>query len=351
MARRRHIERDAAISRALAAGRSVRAIAADYGLAVSTVYGIARREGWTWHRGPRQQLRFCDREGCPRPLPRPRNRFCSHECFVAWRRAHLPACPRCGGKVRRRSSKFCSRLCYQLWLRDFWAGTNEDRDRRILMEARSGRPLAQIAACYGVSHRTVSKVVSGPAPQGAGVCAAPGCAAPLPRRRSRFCCAACRRAWNWNEAQEKPPCANGCGARVSRRSGRFCGSRCHAAFAARQARERNLGRDTFIILAGTTGIPHAEIALRTGISKGYVSQIVARRDRRLLPAPDRRESASMFILPDDPGCPDCGARMWSRTAPPTRECQACGFVQHLEMLEEHAARHQREIDAEIASGA
>ncbi len=345
---RRHIERDAAISRALAAGQSVRSIAVDYGLAVSTVYGIARREGWTWHRGPRQHLGFCARDGCPRPLPRPRNRFCSHECFVAWRRAHLPACPRCGGKVRRRSSKFCSRLCYRLWLRDRWAEINRDRDSRILMEARSGRPLAQIAAYYGVSHRTVSNVVNGPGPEGVGVCAAPGCRAVLPRRRSRFCCAACRRAWN--EVQ-RPPCANGCGARASRRSGRFCGSRCHAAFAARQARERNLARDAFIVIAATAGVLPAEIALRTGLSKGYVSQIVRRRDRRLLSAPDRRESASMYILPDDPGCPGCGGRMWSRTAPPTRECQACGFVQHLETLEEHAARHQREIDAEIASGA
>ncbi|MCY4501938.1 MAG: hypothetical protein OXE57_10300 [Alphaproteobacteria bacterium] len=352
MARRRHIERDAAISRALAAGRSVRMVAADYGLAVSTVYGIARREGWTWHRGPRQQLRFCDREGCPRPLPRPGNRFCSHECFVAWRRAHLPACPRCGGKVRRRSSKFCSRLCYRLWLREFWAGTNEDRNRRIVMEARSGTPLTRIAAFHGVSHRTVSKVVNGPGPRGAGVCAAPGCAAQLPRRRSRFCCAACRRAWN--EAQEKPPCANGCGARVSRRSGRFCGSRCHAAHAAREARQRNLARDTFIVIAAAAGVSRAEIALRTGLNKGYVSQIVSRPDRRLLPAPDRKEPAgmsSMYILPDDPGCPDCGACMWSRTAPRARECQACGFVQHLETLEEHAERLQREIDAEIASGA
>ena len=292
MARRQQRERDAAISRALAAGQSVRLAAADYGLAVSTIYGIARREGWTWHRGPRQQLRFCNRDGCSRPLPRPRNRFCSHECFVAWRRAHLPACPRCGGKVRRRSSKFCSRLCYHLWLRDCWAGINEDRDRRILMEARSGRPLARIADFHGVSHRTVSNVVNGPGPQGAGVCAAPGCWALLPRRRIRFCCVACKRAWN--EAQ-KPPCANGCGARASRRSGRFCGSLCHTAFAARQSRERTLARDTFIILAGTAGIPHAEIALRTGLGKGYVSQIVVRQRRPLLPPPHnapRRPSPS-----------------------------------------------------------
>ena len=281
MARRRHIERDAAISRALAAGRSVRMVAADYGLAVSTVYGIARREGWTWHRGPRQQLRFCDREGCPQPLPRPRNRFCSHDCFVAWRRAHLPACPRCGGKVRRGYSKFCSRPCYRLWLRDRWAEINEDRNRRILMEARSGRPLARIAAYHGVSHRTVSKVVLGPDGEAAGLCEAPGCRAPLPRRR-RFCGASCRRAWN--EAQ-RPPCANGCGARASRRSGRFCGSRCHAALAAREARRRNLVRDTFMVIAAAAGIPHAEIALRTGLSKGYVSQIVRRQRRPLLPPP------------------------------------------------------------------
>ncbi len=286
MARRRHVERDAAISRALAAGRSVRMVAAYYGLAVTTVYGIARREGWTWHRGPRQHPGFCARDGCSRPLPRPHNRFCSHECFVAWRRAHLPACPRCGGKVRRGYSKFCSRLCYRLWLRDFWAGTNEDRDRRIMMEARSGTPLTRIAAFHGVSHRTVSKVVQGPDGETATLCEAPGCRAPLPRRRRRFCCAACRRAWN--EAQEKPSCANGCGARVSRRSGRFCGSRCHAAFAARQARERNRTRDSWIYLAALLRIPQAKIATRTGLSRRYVSVLIRRQRRPLLPPPHHR---------------------------------------------------------------
>ena len=345
------MERDAAISRAVAAGQSVRSIAVDYDLAVSTVYGITRREGWTFHNGPRQKPGFCARGCCPRPLPRPRNRFCSHECFVAWRRAHLPVCPGCGGRVGRLSSKFCSRLCYRLWLRDRWAEINEDRDCRILMEARSGRPLARIAAFHGVSHRTVSKVANGHRQEDGAVCSAPGCQAPLPRRRLRFCSASCRRAWN--EAQ-RPPCANGCGARASRRSGRFCGSRCHAAHAAGEARRRNLVRDTFMVLAAAAGVLPAEIALRTGLSKGYVSQIVRRRDRRLLSAPDRKESvsmSSMHILRDDPDCPDCGARMWSRTAPRTRECQACGFVQHLETLEENAERLQREIDAEIASGA
>ena len=263
-------------------------IAADYGLAVSTVYGITRREGWTFHNGPMQKPGFCALEGCSRRLPRPRNRFCGHDCFVAWRRSHLPDCPQCGGKVRRRTSKFCSRLCYRLWLRDCWAGINEARDRRILMEARSGRPLARIAACHGVSHRTVSNVVNGPGPQDAGVCAAPGCEAPLPRRRLRFCGKACRQAWN--EAQ-RPPCANGCGARASRRTGRFCGARCHAAHAARQARERNLARDTFMALAAAAGIPQAEIARRTGLNKGYVSQIVRRR-RLLLPPPQAPSSGT-----------------------------------------------------------
>lgn len=59
----------------------------------------------------------------------------------------------------------------------------------------------------------------------------------------------------------------------------------------------------------------------------------------------------MFILPDDPACPDCRSRMWSRIAPLTRECQGCGFVQQFETLEEKAERLQRDIDAEIASGA
>ncbi|MYE00493.1 MAG: hypothetical protein F4Y03_04330 [Alphaproteobacteria bacterium] len=284
MAGRRHIERDAAISRALASGRSVRMIAADYGLAVSTVYGITRREGWTFHNGPMQKPGFCALEGCSRRLPRPRNRFCGHDCFVAWRRSHLPVCPGCGGRVKRSTSKFCSRACYRLWLRDCWAEINAARDRRILIDARSGRPLARIAACHGVSHRTVSNIVNRPEPEDAGVCTAPGCRAPLPRRRLRFCSAACRQAWN--EAQ-RPLCANGCSARVSRRSGRFCGSRCHAAHAARQARERNLARDNWIDLAVMLGVPQAEIARRTGLNKGYVSQIVRRRRPLLLPAPRR----------------------------------------------------------------
>lgn len=348
MARRRHIERDAAISRALAAGRSVRALAADYGLAVSTVYGITRREGWTFHNGPMQKPGFCALEGCSRRLPRPRNRFCGHDCFVAWRRSHLPDCPQCGGKTKRGASKFCSRACYRLWLRERWAEINEARDRRIRMEARSGRPLARIAAFHGVSHRTVSNVVNGSGPQAAAVCAAPGCGVPLARRRLRFCGTACRQAWN--EAQ-RPLCANGCGARAGRRTGRFCGARCHGTHAAGLARERNRARDSFMALAAAAGMSRAEIALRTGLSKGYVTQILSRQGRFLLPAPERKESADMFILPDDPGCPECGARLWSRTARQTRECQGCGHVQRLETLEENAERLQREIDAEIASGA
>lgn len=184
--------------------------------------------------------------------------------------------------MKRSASKFCSRPCYRLWLRDRWAEINEARDRRILMEARSGRPLARIAAFHGVSHRTVSNVVNGPGPEDADTCAAHGCAAPLPRRRLRFCSTACRQAWN--EAQ-RPLCENGCGARASRRSGRFCGARCHAAHAARLARERNLVRDMFIVLGGAAGMSRAEIALRTGLSKGYVTQILSGRHRLLLPAP------------------------------------------------------------------
>ncbi len=282
MPRRRHIERDAAISRAVAAGQSVRSIAAEHGLAVSTVYGITRREGWTWHAGPRQCDRFCAREGCSRRVPRTRNRFCSFDCFLAWRRSGLPACPECGGRVRRSSCIFCSRACYSRSLRGFWADINDARDRRIRTEARSGRPLAQIAAFHGVSHRTVANVVQGLEGESDGICEAPGCSAPLPRRRRRFCCAACMRAV---QEARRPLCANGCGARASRPSGQFCGRLCQADFAARRGRERNQARDGWIYLAVVLRIPQAEIARRTGLSSNYVSILVRRQHRRLLPAP------------------------------------------------------------------
>ena len=57
-----------------------------------------------------------------------------------------------------------------------------------------------------------------------------------------------------------------------------------------------------------------------------------------------------YVLPDDPNCPECRARMWSRTARHTRECQTCGFVQRLKTIDEDWAHLQAEIDAEIASG-
>ena len=283
MPRRLHIERDAAISRAIAAGQSVRSIAADFGLAVSTVYGIARREGWTWHLGPRQDVRFCARDGCSRRLPRTRNRFCSFDCFVASLRSGMPTCPQCGGRVKRRSAKFCSRGCYGRWLHSFWGEIHASRDSRIRTEARSGRPLARIAASHGVSHRTVAKIVRAPHEEHAGICEAPGCSAPLPRRRRRFCSAACRRAAH--DEAGKPLCANGCGARARRRSGQFCGRLCQADFAARRARESNGARDVWIHLASVLRIPQAEIASRTGLSRKYVSVLVRRQRRLLLPAP------------------------------------------------------------------
>ena len=294
MPRRQHVERDAAISRAVAAGRSVRSIATDHGLAVSTVYGITRREGWTWHAGPRQYDRFCARDGCSRRLPRARNRFCCFDCFVASRRSGLSACPQCGGRVRRSSSIFCSRACYGRSLRGFWADTNAARDRRIRTEARSGRPLAQIAALHGVSHRTVSNVVQALEGKSDGICEAPGCSAPLPRRRRRFCSAACMRA-----VQEagRPLCANGCGARASRPSGQFCGRLCQADSAARRGRERNRARDGWIYLAVVLRIPQAEIARRTGLSSKYVSTLVRRQHRLLLPAPRHAPSRPEGAVP------------------------------------------------------
>lgn len=59
----------------------------------------------------------------------------------------------------------------------------------------------------------------------------------------------------------------------------------------------------------------------------------------------------MIVLPEDPSCPECGARLWSRTGRQTRECQGCGHLQRLLSDEEHWLREQVEIDAEIASGA
>ena len=59
----------------------------------------------------------------------------------------------------------------------------------------------------------------------------------------------------------------------------------------------------------------------------------------------------MIVLPEDPNCPECGARLWSPTSRQARECQGCGHVQHLLTDIEHWLREQAEYDAEAASGA
>ena len=279
MARRRYAARDAEISRALSRGRSIRSIAADYGLAPSTVYCIARREGWTWHRGPAQIPRFCALPGCTNKVPRSSNRYCSHTCFVASRRLHLHKCANCTRPVKRGSAKFCSRVCYHAFARRYWSTANGDRNGRIVRDAASGTPRSRIASCHGIHPRTVSNVLVGPARDDERPCRAPGCNAPTPRRHRLFCSSACMQAWN--EAR-KPWCANRCGARARTRSAKFCGARCQAAYTIRQAHARNRIRNDWIFLAATLRIPHADIAGRVGITRGYVTVILRRRRRPLL---------------------------------------------------------------------
>ena len=59
----------------------------------------------------------------------------------------------------------------------------------------------------------------------------------------------------------------------------------------------------------------------------------------------------MYILPDDPDCPNCGAEAWTRKEGPNRKCRSCGYVQRLETDKEHWLHLQAEYDAEAASGA
>lgn len=284
MGRRRYAVRDAEVSRAISRGQSIRSIAADYGLAVSTVYCIARREGWTWPRGKTQIPRFCDLPGCSNKVPRASSRYCSHECFVASKRLHLHQCANCPRPVKRASAKFCSRACYHDFARRYWSAANGARNGRIARYAASGTPHSRIAACHGIHPKTVSNVLLGPAHDDELACQAPGCNAPISRRHRRFCSRACLQAWN---EQQRPWCLNGCGARAKRRSGIFCGPRCRTAYTTRQAYLRNLVRDDWIVLAATLRIPHNEIAARMGISRGYVIVILRRRRRPLLPPPDR----------------------------------------------------------------
>ena len=280
MPRRRFIERDAAISRAVAAGQSVRSIAAEYGLAVSTVYGITRREGWTWHLGPRQVLRFCDLPGCTNPVPRASNRYCSHECFVASRRLHLPQCANCPNPVKHSTSKFCSRACYHASMRSWWTAANGGRNRRIARDALAGATQLRIASDHSVHPRTVSNVLYGLSRMPPEQCAAPGCTSRPARKQRRFCSWTCFQAWH--EAQ-KPLCAAGCGARAHSRAGRFCSKRCHTDHLARASAPRN----AWIHLAALLRMPHAEIARRTGLRKSRISEIIRRQRRPLLPPPDR----------------------------------------------------------------
>ena len=282
MGRRRHAARDAEISRAISRGQSIRSIAEDYGLAVSTVYCIARREGWTWHRGKTQIPRFCDLPGCSNKVPRASNRYCSHTCFVASRRLHLRQCANCSRPVRRASAKFCSRSCYHACARRYWSAANGDRNGRIARDAASGTPHVRIASCHGIHPRTVSNVVLGPVRDDDRICDAPGCNAPTPPRHRRFCSRACLQAWN---DQQRPWCLNGCGARAKRRAGLFCGPVCRTVYAIRRAYARNLVRDDWIVLAAMLGIPHNEISGRVGLSRGYVTVILRRRRRPLLATP------------------------------------------------------------------
>lgn len=283
MGRRRYAARDAEISRAISRGQSIRSIAADYSLAVSTVYCIARREGWTWHRGPTQIPRFCDLPGCSNKVPRASSRYCSHTCFVASRRLHLQQCANCPRPVKRSSAKFCSRACYHDFSRRYWSAANSVRNGRIARDAASGAPHSRIASCHGIHPRTVSNVLLGSARDDERSCHGPGCNAPTPRRHRRFCSRACLQAWN---EQQRPRCLNGCGARAQRRSGLFCGPLCRTVHAIRQAYLRNLVRDDWIVLAAALRIPHSEIAGRAGISRGYVTVILRRRRRPLIAASD-----------------------------------------------------------------
>ena len=290
MARRRFIERDAAISQAVAAAQPVHSIARDFGLAVSTVYGITRREGWTWHNGPRQIVRLCDLPGCTNRVPRASNRFCSHTCFVASKRLHLHQCANCPKPVKRGSAKFCSPSCYHAYVRRYWAAANGERNGRIAREAASGTPHARIASAHAIHPRTVSNVLVGSARDDDRTCQAPGCNAPTPRRHRRFCSWSCLQAWN---AEQRPYCINGCGERARRRSGQFCGPVCQSVYAVRQAYARNQVRDDWIFIAAILRVPHSEIASRTGISRGYLTFILRRRRRLLLPPPTAPSGAAV----------------------------------------------------------
>ncbi|MYE01863.1 MAG: hypothetical protein F4Y03_11410 [Alphaproteobacteria bacterium] len=291
MGRRRYAARDAEISRAISRGQSIRSIAADYGLAASTVYCIARREGWTWPRGKTQIPRFCDLPGCTNKVPRASNRYCSHTCFVASRRLHFHQCANCQKPVKRGSAKFCSRACYHDYARKYWSAANGERNGRIARDAASGAPHSRIASCHGIHPRTVYNVVLGPVQNDERSCQAPGCNLPTPRRHRRFCSRACLQAWN---EQQRPYCLNSCGARARRRSDLFCGPLCRTVYAIRQAHARNQVRDDWIVLAAMLRIPHSEIADRVGISRGYVTIILRRRRRRLLAAGHYRS-----CFPDD----------------------------------------------------
>ena len=157
---RKFAERDARISREVARGRRIVEIAAEFGLAVSTVYGITRREGWTFNYGPPQQQRFCERSECRRRLPAARNRrFCSRECAVAALRKHLPSCAHCGRRLQRAWRTYCNMICYGRAQRRFWLAANAERDAEVLRAAAAGEPAGTIAARLGVHKSTVDKVV------------------------------------------------------------------------------------------------------------------------------------------------------------------------------------------------
>ena len=293
MPARRFRERDARISRAIAAGTPVRQLAEKHGLSVSTIYTIARREGWTWHCGAPQTVRFCALPGCHVRLPSPSAHYCSHACFVESRRLHLPLCANCGRRVKRVQAKYCSRRCYAEHSTRYWSTANALRNRRIHRDAQSGMPHTRIAALHAISPSTVSNVIA-PRTRSAGrpagrPCEAPGCNTLLSRRQRRFCSTGCFHDWR---RARRPVClAPDCGNRIPKPNSKYCSAACF--------NDRNRPRDLLVRLAFIAGLPRAAIALRTGLHPNYISRILRTIRRPSIAAPQSPTSnKDSLLLPE-----------------------------------------------------
>ena len=190
MVQRRFEERNALIAERRLAGERVPDLAAEYGVAESTIYGIIAGEGVVGERGKRRELRFCANEDCGAPIYRVHNgKYCCDACFRVAQRKPLATCgyAPCGKRLKRRYSKFCSNECYRAAERAFWKSARRECARPGCSTKVSREDRKYCSRACSAAHRTLKSFTGSR-------CARPGCSSFTTTRRQKYCSEECRRA-------------------------------------------------------------------------------------------------------------------------------------------------------------